>query len=126
MTLIVKESDRLSRFLFNRGSEFTVNPPRVKPGAFERDDGEEGLSVFLTESMADDGVWLMGAGLRPHQTLKARADVSASHFLNAGLVLNPDNDPVRHVYVLGWPTDDVDELQKRKDLAQVASLVIRT
>lgn len=124
MTFTLGHSDRLSRYLFNQGKEFTVNPPRVKPRAFERDAGEEGLSTYLTESLTEAAVWALGITLRPHQTLKARADLRANDFLSVGLKLDPDNKPERHVYVLGWPTDDVDELQKRADLAKLARVPV--
>lgn len=50
-----------------------------------------------------------------------RADVGVADHQSVGLTLGPDNSPPRHVYIKGWPANDVDELDKRRALVKLAA-----
>ncbi len=122
MPRVVADSDRLTRFLFNKGRDFASG--KVKAGAFERPPGDPGLSVFHTQDMGENEICPFGQATRPQQNLKARADFSASAVSSAGLGLDPDDDPPRHVHIIGWPPDSDAQLAVRKILARESTLTM--
>jgi hypothetical protein len=124
MARIVNDSDRLSRYLFNKG-DFSRPVGKAKPRAFERPPKDNDLSMFHTEGLDEPNVWTLGASTRADQTLKARADLRADDVATAGLTIDPNDDPPRHVSILGWPSSEEDELQVRVRLADAATLVLR-
>ena len=81
--------------------------------------------MFNTEGLDESSCWGLGANTRPNQTLKARGDLLAKIMTDLKLVLVPDNDPDRHVEVIGWPVNDGEELKVRKRLAEKAELKVR-
>jgi hypothetical protein len=123
VTLVVDVTDLLSRFLFNR-NDYWPGEKKVKPRAFERPPGDLGLSMFRTQDIEEDAIWILGASTRPDRSLKARADLVAGVVFEAKLHIDPDNTPPGHVHIVGWPTRDEDELDARKKLADAAELRI--
>ncbi len=121
MSLIVNGPDRLTRFLYNKG-DFSPSKGKVRPRAFERAPGDEGLSTFLTEGLEREAVETLGRAQRA-QSLKALANLPAQTYVENDLRIDPDNSPERHVYILGWPEDEELQLEIRTKLADAAELV---
>jgi hypothetical protein len=124
LAIVLGDEDRLSRFLFDRG-DFSREKNKVKPGAFERRPGDADLSTFRTEGMDEVVTWTLGSSTRPERELKARADLTPSVVRRAGLDVDPDDNPRGHVGIVGWPNDDADKLEARKQLANNSELKIK-
>ena len=121
MSLIVNGPDRLTRFLYNK-ADFSPGKGKVRPRAFERVPGDDGLSTFLTEGLEREAVEALGRAQRA-QSLKALANLPAKTYIENELRLDPDNIPERHVHIVGWPTDEEIELEIRTKLADAAELI---
>lgn len=120
--------DLLARFLFFQ-KHFKRTENRATPEAFMPPPDLQ-LSVYLVTDMLADAVWDVGKGvLAQHRQprLYGRADIDVAAVHAQKLKAFRDDDPPRHVSVLGWPSySDGKDLLKSiaQELARVASLTL--
>ena len=129
----VAENEPLTRFLVHR-DWFGTNPPRVKHQAFMPHPYVE-LSVTRSQHFLDADLWAIGGEVARQQSknLHGRGDVGNAAVLAAGLVTNPDEPPIGHAIIVGWPTltgeKKIDKDQQKIYALQIsgqAKLVLRS
>lgn len=112
----------LSRYLLST-REFSRSKRIVRASAFvPGDDGRK--SVFRTLALAEGAIWALGEEevVRPPFRLHARADLSVQAIIDAGVGIEADRPPSRHVDLVGWPTDESACLLAATQLADSAQL----
>lgn len=88
------------------------------------------LSVYLITDMSADDIWGVGKGVltqHPQLRLYGRADINVGVVHAQKLKAFRDDDPPRHVNVVGWPSySDGKDLLKSiaQELARAASLTL--
>jgi len=92
---------------------------------YTTDVGARLSTVHSRRSSLIDSSRALGARIRTDQSLKASADFTPTVVTKAGLTLDPDNDPERHVHILGWPEDELAELEARNEMARSSKLCVR-
>jgi hypothetical protein len=95
----------LARFLLQK-NHFKRQENRATPDAF-MPPPDLRLSVFLVSRLTEGEVWTLGAGVlnqHPQPRLYGRADIRVAIVQNHKLKALRDNDPPRHVNVVGWPS----------------------
>lgn len=109
----IRDDDELSRFLTSSGDKNQSG--RIKPGAFlpnyndEKDRFE--ASMFCTANLSGEQIKeLLEAALPPRYY--GRALIVKPTIEKAGLDVDLDNHPPRHLAVIGW--DDGAEKSKRR------------
>ena len=98
-------ADVLSRFLFQKGY-FKRAENRAVQAAFMPPTDLQ-LSTFLTTGMAAANIWDLGKealASHPPPRLYGRADVDVGAVQSQKLKALRDDNPDRHVSVVGWPT----------------------
>jgi len=117
---VPEQEEVLSRFIFS-SSHFTRE--RVKPGAFLP---TKELETSMFRGAGLDGGEILKAGdavgLRTSRALKAWGDVRAGEVFTVGLAVRPDNVPLRHAAIIGWPGQKDERLSLAQRLAVVATL----
>lgn len=101
----------LTRFIRSRSRDLRrdCTPPKIKRDAFlphrASPDARLETSTFCIDSLDAPAVWRLGAmhvktaaGIAPQE----RADLFVSEVVAAGLECDPDNEPERHVCIVGW------------------------
>ena len=127
-----KTNDPLTRHLLS-SSQFARESNRVKSSAFTpQENPRTGIlqtSIFQTKGLTENEVWSLGEQHilknRPDRRLHGRADVTVQEVLGTGLDLDPDNDPLRHANIVGWPNTKPERKLVALKLAEVARLVLR-
>ena len=117
----------LARYLF-RKSHYSTKYDYVKSSAFIPPDDRK-LSVFRISGLSEDGIWKLGqekVAEPSERTLRGRADLAVLAVHDAELEVEPDDDPVRHANVVGWPEKKDRQKLKAAKLAASASLHLRT
>lgn len=91
--------------------------PAARARVFKPDrepSGRWALSTYCVDGLADDARWeLLAKHVNP---LVARVELRTQVFSLAGLIVDPDWVPERHVNIIGWP----DEEEARTSIAQEA------
>ncbi len=85
---IIEQSERICRYLFQR-SHFVPTKRRVKYGAFLPDSNGQ-TSVFIISGLTEGQIWDIGQNVvarLSQRSLKARADLFASHAMNENLLI---------------------------------------
>ena len=119
----ISDSERLSRYVTNEG-HFNVSKDQVHFRAFLPSPKDDELSIMRTDSLGEPQVWTLGVtavGEPSGRTILARADFFApdvrGSFIEAWrLTVIPDEPPLRHALIKGWPPREQTEI--RKSLAQ--------
>src|SRR5437867_936276 len=95
----------LSRFIFSE-RHFSRSNHRVKSGAFLPWPSME-TSVYRTIGLEKTAIQAVGnaVGEESGRKLKAWGDVQTGIVLDVGLRVCPDNKPVRHATITGWPME---------------------
>jgi hypothetical protein len=115
-------SDVLSRFLTSE-RHYSKKDKRVKPNAFLPGD-DRVTSTYHSTGLAEDDIWsLARTHVRVHR-IYGRGDVTVSSVMAAGLAVDPDYEPARHVNITGWPEDVADHLSFAQSLAAEATLCL--
>jgi hypothetical protein len=102
---IENADELLSRFLM-QSKHFKKTGTLVTADAFMPPLDLE-LSTFLTTGLPDEEVWKLGLLVleeRRSSKLYGRADIDVGVVLAAKLKARFDNEPPRHVSVIGWPS----------------------
>jgi len=96
---------------------------RVKPAAFlPAQDGK--VSVFRTGELKESAIWSLGRLHLKDPGLSARAELQVQQILDNNLLIEADNDPVRHANIVGWPKEKDARKSITQQLAAVAILHI--
>lgn len=88
------------------------------------------LSVFLVTSLPSMDVWELGKGVpnkHPRPSLYGKADITVGTVQDQNLKASRDDDPPRHVNIVGWPdyADAKDRIKSiAQELARYASLTL--
>jgi len=86
------------------------------------------LSVYVISELPDASIWTLGRDVlskHPRPRLYGRADIAISAVHGQELKAFRDDDPYRHVNVVGWPSyvDGKDRIKSiAQELARSASL----
>jgi len=75
------------------------------------------VSVFRIDGLNKNQLWEIGQSCirnRPQKTLYGVAAIKVFKVQTRGLHANPDNIPVRHANIVGWP----EEIARRNSIAQ--------
>jgi hypothetical protein len=115
---------KLSRFILESSK---ISGSRVNHRAFMPPPDLE-LSTFNIDDLTPEGVWQLGDGVRVEQAKQAlygRADLLAQHVYEAKLRPVRDDQPARHVVIVGWPDDKAQQKNKAQLLAAAAAFVAR-
>jgi hypothetical protein len=115
----VGDDEDLARYL-TQSSQF--NATMAKPTAFLPNPKDRETSVSRHGGDPLEGLWALGVEAAGSRNLYGAAIVKARVVRVAHLCVEPDEPPVRHAAIRGWPWDEADpELQKakQKELAAV-------
>jgi hypothetical protein len=113
---------RLSRFILER-SKISAGQPNLR--AFLPPPDLQ-LSTYNTDDLALQEIWQIGDVVRVEQhkeTLYGRADLLAQSVYDAKLRPIRDDQPPRHVTVVGWPNDKAQQKNRAQLLAAASSFV---
>jgi hypothetical protein len=114
----------IARYLFK--SEYWPSTKGVKPVALlPREDGE--TSVYRIGGLKDRAILTLGqreVGDKRKRQVMGWAKFTANAVLKAGLKLDVNDTPARHVNIVGWPEEQQDKLEKAQDLARECVLVL--
>jgi hypothetical protein len=125
---LVDPADVLSRFLFHK-NHFKRLENRALPEAFMPPHDLQ-LSAFLTTGMTGAEIWQMGKDTlasHPQPRLHGRADIDVRSVQAQKLKAIRDDNPYRHVSVVGWPSyGDGKDLVKSiaQELARTSRLTL--
>lgn len=103
----VDKSEPIVHYLYSRG-EF--GGERVKKNGFLPYPGRE-LSVFRIIGLNKTEVIELSLNARKDKRPKAYATLVANDVYNTNLALEPDNNPIRHANIVGWPNLKEDQIE---------------
>jgi hypothetical protein len=116
-------TDILARHALEKGHKRADNT--VKPKAFQpANDGA--TSVFKITGLAHEEVKQIGEEYvaTPRQKpLLGWSQIGVQNVIDAGLNPDPDNEPPRHVNIIGWPEDKGKQLMIQTELAANAVFI---
>ncbi len=87
------------------------------------------LSVFQIKGLDEGDIWKMGetyVAKPSKKTLYGRGDVTVSAVHQRALDLDPDNEPLRHADIIGWPEEKSAQKLLAEELAVDASLTLNS
>ena len=125
MPLPILSSEILARFVFHH-SHIRSSDNSVKPAAFLPKDGM--TSVFRISNLADQEVWEIGEHEvvpKRGRPLLGRADLSVFTVINNGLQVRPQEPPLRHANIVGWPDEKSKQMLVAIELAASSQLYRR-
>lgn len=92
----------------NESGKLTKQPLALKAKHFRpraEPSGRLALSTYCVDQLTEEQCWeLLELHVRP--AVVARSELETRVFSDAGLVVDPDWIPERHVNVVGWPVED--------------------
>lgn len=115
---------RLSRFILESrkisagqpNHRAFLPPPDLQPSTYNVDD------------LPDEDIWAIGDRVRAEQqkeTLYGRADLLAKNIYDVRLRPVRDDQPLRHVSIVGWPDDKAQQKNRAQLLAAASRFVAR-
>jgi len=125
-TVGVEES--LGRYL-PEDSYFSRTKNAVKPKAFIPPTDLK-LSVFRIDGLKPEEIWEIGQkhvidNMPKPKILHGRADIKVSKVQERDLSVDPDNEPIRHANIVGWPEDLGRRHSIAQELAAEANLILK-
>ncbi|PIU22971.1 MAG: hypothetical protein CO103_06150 [Chloroflexi bacterium CG_4_9_14_3_um_filter_45_9] len=125
----VNANESLARYL-THSNHYHVPTSSVKPKAFEP-PADLRLSVFRIDGLTIEDVWRIGQlkminSMPQPRTLHGVADIKASAVQDLNLTVDPDNNPLRHASIVGWPEDKSERKSITQQLAARAKLILRS
>jgi len=118
----VDATEILARYIFSK-NQYRPSDHTVKYSAFMPPINKR-LSVFQITGLAEEEIWVMGGALRA-QSVLGRADIKANEVIAAELMLAADDNPPRHVNIVGWPEETSAIKLKAMELAEKAQLSLK-
>jgi len=121
----VNPEEKIARYIFDN-NKIKRSILKVRHTAFMPTAGC--LSVFRIYDLSEDYIWEKGEelGASRGRPVLAHADVKAQIILDNKLIIDPDNDPPRHANIVGWPIDDSAAKLKALELADKATLSLKS
>jgi hypothetical protein len=125
----IAPTEPLTRYLIHRKGFFSEVENRVKRRAFMPHPRDNETSVFRIQDAAEPRIWAMGRTFvadpqgRP---LYGRADILASLVTDLRLTTRAEDAPPRHAVISGWPQEESERLSLAQELAERATLRMRT
>ena len=122
----VDPEENLTRYILH-SNNFSVSHGRVKYIVFMPAPNGE-TSVFRISNLLDNEIWGIGdheVAQKRSQPLLGRADILAFHILSNKLKIVPDNTPLRHANITGWPIEKSEQKLVAMELAENAQLHLR-
>jgi len=125
----INSQEIISRYLTSKKWYSRVNDI-VKPQAF-MPPPDLRFSVYRTDNLSESEIWKIGlkkviAKMKKPKTLYGRADIRALNILEINLQIVPDNKPLRHANIVGWPELKEERKSFAQELAKKASLKLHT
>ena len=115
-------NSQLARFVLSDGR---VSHGRANHRAFMPPPDLE-LSMFNIDDLDTSGVWAIGNEIRLEQqksTLYGRADLVTRMATASGVQAIRDDQPLRHVVLVGWPANKADQKAIAQKLAASSTWV---
>lgn len=81
------------------------------------------LSVFQINDLNEDEIWMLAKNCNQIKQLLGRADIDDIIIIKIGLIIDKDNNPIRHVNIKGWPEYKEEIRVKAMQLAAEAKLL---
>jgi len=125
----VADEELLARFVFSRG-HIRTSDSTLKPRAFEPERHPSTrnleLSVSRVDSLGEDAIWSIGAAIAVTRqcTLYARGEFTCALPKRVGLMVEPDEPPVRHAVIKGWPGTKNAWMSRAQEIAAEAKPVM--
>ena len=121
-------SESLARYL-TQTNHYNLRTYSVRPRAFDPPPSLS-LSVFRINGLSAQEVWTNGQinvidRMRQPRPLYGIADIKVSEVQATSLTVDPDNNPLRHASIVGWPPDKSEQKLLTQELASKAKLVLR-
>lgn len=115
---MVLDLEVLARFVVRR--RWLRANRTVKAQAFVPDARRE-LSVFRHEGFSEEQLWATGRVVATMRScsLYGRADVRADTIKGHALSFDPNDEPLNHVNVIGWPEDDAEKMEIAQSIADL-------
>lgn len=128
---VVSQEESLARYLTQK-DHYSRQENAVKPKAFMPPPNRT-LSVFRIAGLSKDAIWDIGQkeviNVSPEpRTLHGMAEIKAISVQGTGLTIDPDNTPIRHANIVGWPEGPENKARIKsiaQELAAEAKLVLR-
>lgn len=120
----------LSRYLTS-SNHFSLEKRLVKSNAFipraNPENGRWETSVFRISGLSDEEIWEIGVSVVTisGKTLYGRAAIRAEDVEKAGLLVIPDDNPLRHANIIGWPDEKSERKLFAERLVGSAQLILR-
>lgn len=88
------------------------------------------LSVFRIDGLQLDEIWEMGQrkvidATPQSKVLYGIADIKVSKVQQNNLKVDPDNNPIRHANIIGWPQEKERQKIIALELAAEADLILK-
>lgn len=112
----VLSSEILARFILTK--KYIRQDKTVKWNAFMPHKGE--TSVFHVSGISDNEIWHIGEKFvvsSQNKPLFGRTDITASIITDNGLDVIPQEPPVKHANIIGWPEDKSKQMEMAMQLA---------
>ncbi|MEK6656599.1 MAG: hypothetical protein AABY58_04085 [Nitrospirota bacterium] len=109
-------SEILARFILTK--KYIRQDKTVRWNAFMPHKGE--TSVFRVSGISDIEIWHIGEKYvvsSQNKPLFGRADITASIIMDNGLDVIPQEPPVKHANIIGWPEDKSKQMEMAMQLA---------
>jgi hypothetical protein len=89
--------------------------------------GTTKLSVFRIDKLQEHLIWELGRNiiLAPGRNLHGRGDLVACIIFQQDLWIEPDNIPLRHANITGFPLEKSKQKEIALELASAATLVFK-
>lgn len=97
----------------------------VKPNAFRPAPNGE-TSVFHITDLGHEAIEAIGnkyVAAPQGRKLKGWSEITVKSVVDCGLILDPDNNPERHVTITGWPEERSEQLAIQMDLSKKARFI---
>lgn len=122
---LVQPDEILSRYIFAE-SQYRSSDHSIRHTAF-MPPGDLRLSVFRTSGLNERDIWGIGedVGRESKRNLHGRGDFLAGEVTRVNLDIDPDDIPLRHANVVGWPPEKHRQQLIAQKLASVATLKLK-
>jgi len=122
----VSPEENLTRYILYK-NHFSSLHKRVKYAAFlPAPNGE--TSVFRVSGLDDNSTWEIGnkeVAMRRGIPVLGRADILASRVFSRKLKIVPDDNPLRHANITGWPEEKSEQKLIAIEMAEDARLCLK-
>ncbi len=115
--------ESITRFLVNR-KDFSPDKNAIRPRAFLPNPQMQ-TSVFRTDDLSESDVVELGKQIAKQRgkTFYGRTALAAGVFYDADLDIQPDEPPLHHANVVGWPAEKDEQIAIAQQLAARAPLM---